>query len=110
MLVLGCRKRIVDLISIKNAVQWHFIWCSNFVSLTDLWQLQILVVIAKNILGDTKFLGVVVLAIEHAIRRFLVFTSHFSFVGSSLLASLGIDLHGLSSGLLSFAHFDLFLN
>ena len=33
------------------------------ISLTGLWQLEILVVITEDILGDTEFLSVVVLAV-----------------------------------------------
>ena len=33
------------------------------ISLTGLWQLEILVVITKDILGDTELLSVVVLAV-----------------------------------------------
>lgn len=62
---MGSRKRIINLISIENAVQRNFIWLGSCttISLTDLWQLKILIVITKDILGNTEFLGIVVLTI-----------------------------------------------
>ena len=55
MLVLGSRKRIVDLISIKNAIQRNFIWLVNctIINFTNLRQLEIFVIITKEILSDT---------------------------------------------------------